>query len=446
MPRRTALVVGLLAMAGIFLGVAMFARPSWRTASEAEVETWLDPAFQEMDVADPAARARFEALRGVWAGIPRVAPPKASFKRVPTPPKPDVAERLWRLSRQGALQRPSNAISPSSSDLATVSTGLGYDGNRLAKAGNSATAARRLAAALWLADQSATTSTDLYEYESVSESAIRGVDKYLTEALPRLAEKDLALLAAQMPPTPREAPLLRRALRIQLRHDLIPLLSDPYAWARRTKPGDPPEETLDSVLMGEMPDKLHHRRESYDADLTVRNFNRAFVPLLDNAMRSPGKYDLNGAKFTEDLARFLPISEAAGKTGFARKKAEFLYRLALRRTRNSYGDRLLHIWGNFLPAIQEGTNQTLSIRESMRTRIALYRYKKRFGHSAPSLNALVGAKLLLALPIDGFADGPMRYDPMRKRLWSVGRDHRDDGGTTKRMGQLFQPDYVWETP
>ena len=45
-----------------------------------------------------------------------------------------------------------------------------------------------------------------------------------------------------------------------------------------------------------------------------------------------------------------------------------------------------------------------------------------------SLDQLVQARLLKEVPLDPFDGAPIRYDPARKILWSVGADCRDDNG------------------
>lgn len=59
--------------------------------------------------------------------------------------------------------------------------------------------------------------------------------------------------------------------------------------------------------------------------------------------------------------------------------------------------------------------------------IACLRYEKRHGCLPATLAELVPDWLPVA-PCDPFDGAPLRYDPVRRRIYSVGRDLRDDGG------------------
>jgi hypothetical protein len=73
----------------------------------------------------------------------------------------------------------------------------------------------------------------------------------------------------------------------------------------------------------------------------------------------------------------------------------------------------------------------------------LFRRAKRT--EAPTLKAIVDAKLLDAVPEDPFDGKPMRYDAARHVVWSVGPDGKDDGGRVGRILPGFGRDLTWLT-
>lgn len=62
------------------------------------------------------------------------------------------------------------------------------------------------------------------------------------------------------------------------------------------------------------------------------------------------------------------------------------------------------------------------------TRMAIRRFERRFKRLPKSLHELVDEKYLLELPLDPVDCQPLRYDPNRQLLWSIGFDAQDDGG------------------
>lgn len=71
--------------------------------------------------------------------------------------------------------------------------------------------------------------------------------------------------------------------------------------------------------------------------------------------------------------------------------------------------------------------------------LAIRRFERRHQRLPKSLQELVDAKLLTELPRDPIDDQPLRYDPSRRLLWSIGLDGQDNGGVQHfgSGGQLF---------
>jgi hypothetical protein len=68
-------------------------------------------------------------------------------------------------------------------------------------------------------------------------------------------------------------------------------------------------------------------------------------------------------------------------------------------------------------------------RAVLLTGVALLRYEARKGALPRTLTPLTTAGLLKSLPPDPHGGGPLRYNPMARRVWSLGPDKKDDGGT-----------------
>jgi hypothetical protein len=65
---------------------------------------------------------------------------------------------------------------------------------------------------------------------------------------------------------------------------------------------------------------------------------------------------------------------------------------------------------------------------------------------APSLEALIEAGILSSIPLDPFADGPLRYSAERRLLWSHGPEgaQTGEGPAFGELGGL--EDWIWPTP
>ena len=63
-----------------------------------------------------------------------------------------------------------------------------------------------------------------------------------------------------------------------------------------------------------------------------------------------------------------------------------------------------------------------------------------------SLDELVEEGILPSVPMDMFADKPLRYDPERRLIWSVGPDEVDDGGEGDPENWRESKDYVLQLP
>lgn len=97
-----------------------------------------------------------------------------------------------------------------------------------------------------------------------------------------------------------------------------------------------------------------------------------------------------------------------------------------------------NVFGKYLIAIHSDMASADSLAVVVvrrRTRIeatvaslAIRRFERLHQRLPKTLQELVDAKLLTELPRDPIDDQPLRYDPSRRILWSIGLDGQDDGG------------------
>lgn len=97
-----------------------------------------------------------------------------------------------------------------------------------------------------------------------------------------------------------------------------------------------------------------------------------------------------------------------------------------------------NVFGKYLIAIHrelDSDNSLASyvVRHRVRVQatlamLAIRRFERSHQKLPKSLQVLVDVKLLAELPIDPIDGQPLRYDPARRLLWSIGPDGIDDGG------------------
>jgi len=103
------------------------------------------------------------------------------------------------------------------------------------------------------------------------------------------------------------------------------------------------------------------------------------------------------------------------------------------------------------------TKQVLELKVRAKTEVAATRlliamkaYKMEQGRLPETLEELV-PEYIDAVPLDDFDGKPMRYNPGKRVIYSVGEDLKDDGGMTKEEQEVwwkeegYKPD-VWDMP
>ncbi len=207
------------------------------------------------------------------------------------------------------------------------------------------------------------------------------------------------------------------------------------------KPRKSPPEDLAAVT-GRI---LEGHPHPFDRRVTVREASALLAESIRNAARSwSAQVDVEAR--AERFSRGWPteILEAALDEVEISPARETQARKALRGVSNAYGRLAVSRSVPVVSGTQISFRQRAD-REATRVTLALRLYRLRHGGKLPpNLAALVSAGILKTVPRDPFSGRPLRYDPVRKVVWSVGPNGSDEGGkgTPGRFAD-DKADYVW---
>lgn len=416
-------------------------RATWRTATESELRRVIDPALLVRSKSDPAARDRYDRMVEIVSAMKSPAgygmPKKREILSAFLQNEKSRIEALERILAEGPMERPLPSWNPDSfvpSARITIAVkALAWAGTAEAAAGRTESAARLFRLGLLLAfclDGHHVNTIDMVMQGAHANEVFRA----LYPLLSKFDEHELQAIAQAIPPAKLIDEDYRRAVRLEFQGLILPALADPRAWNQKAT-GDPRAPINTDDLPG-----------SYDAFETARLMSDALVANMANAgTRRPYLNDVYGPR-----ARFLfltlPTDHSAGAKGLWVPIRKVQYRIQMARTANSFARQ------NFFPTLEnsyafaESSLRGRTIREAIHTLVALHRYRLRYQTVAPSLDHLVQEKLLTAPPVDYMGRGLINYNAVRKRLWSVGENGKDDGGTDPKLYNLKAPDYIWATP
>lgn len=446
--------IGYGCASGIALGLValnLATRPRWKTATEAELLATLSPELAKADPRDPAGEARLARLEGHLEAL-----------RISDWIDPRLPERIYEarngrnlgeildLAAEGPLSAPpvGNLQNRSFSlfGIKNLSSAIAQLGVREFKTGHRPKAIQWLVCSTWLSEQMGNLANSPYEL-TFQRAADDDWNARVEPLLSQMSEAELAALAKALPAPSRQDENLRRSIRSFLRLTLLPAITDPARWAATQPLRGKPDERLAQIAGWVEPDVNGRYSITFDAIQTAKDANRIFLPSLSNAGRAPKEWDRSGVRYANSLRKRLPMSQTLNKQGFALELARLQYRWEMAQVPNTFGSGYLYALAENVPgesAAESCYRRTL--RESLRARIALARYRLRFSRPAPTLIALVEAGLLTDMPQDHCDRGPLRYDSKRRVIWSVGRDGLDSGGKPSKYPTWQQPDAVWRTP
>ena len=98
-----------------------------------------------------------------------------------------------------------------------------------------------------------------------------------------------------------------------------------------------------------------------------------------------------------------------------------------------------------LDRIYEENVKSRAVIHATRAVLGLKMYERKEGRLSESLDDLVRAKILPGIPQDPFSGKDLLYSRERARVWSVGPNEADDGGTSD-MYEWSEEDYVIGIP
>lgn len=429
--RRPALIIGSI-LTLVAVGLYFLLRPGWRTASEAQVRSVVDPALLESAYSkDRAAQDRYRRLLGTLKEIKTVEPKAPQFAWVQR-----ARDSQGFLRHEGARieqvrailnEGPYEAAYPqSASERAAIRDlilGLRGEGTYLIQSGQAYAGLDLLLLSLQLARRQAGGMAS--EDDPVADiSLVSEAYTSIIQCIPSLSESDLSRIEAYLPRDQEDNSDYQRALRLHFQRQVLPLLADPVKWAQ-AQPS--PEEAL--VSAASSPDRGPSRVVvvGYDALATGRQANRLFSALYAGAALPPKRRPQDGQSLLSELMRSLP---SLGDNLNAPGDAPFVAweRLETRRVPNAFGKQLLI--GRY--AKLADSLKLIDIRQShvvlLRTHIAVQRYRLRQRGVPPrSLEELVSAGYLPSVPQDVFGTGPLRYTPTTFLITSPQGGNRVDG-------------------
>lgn len=442
----------LVGAVGLFAGFYAYARPNWRLLTEVELRRTLKPELLATEPVDAAAQDRYRRFQRIAAdwGYGQEPSHHATYQTRLRIQKhaPDV-QALEKLVFEGPFQNPEREyvvrnFEPvfATKQLADCFINVAHD--QVAH-GDGPSAVRNYRTALGIAEQMSrmTTSWNGLGYQLKTYELI---DQQFFDGDMRLSEKELGEIAKAIPPSSIDDPASRRVLLLESQM-IFPALVDPIGWTRKTMPGErDPERILAQVASGSFLGPDSEAVLTYDARQTAAHLNHVLSIALANTKRSYRETERGLDAYGSRLTASYPANGAAGKSGAELWIKRMEYRWATARVRNGLGDRVVEmLCQGFETYPVEASFFLRALRESIRTRLALTRYRLRHGKVAPDLSALVKEGLIEKTPLDPYDGATLRYDPRRKLLWSVGENGTDERGRDKRHGERTEPDIVWKT-
>ena len=205
-------------------------------------------------------------------------------------------------------------------------------------------------------------------------------------------------------------------------------------------------KTTDSTVFSSLETLLAGLPRPFDRAETVRLAGKSFQAHVRSTARPWNKRDETAdrdLRVVRETLQPLALAYHRGREVSAQELETAVK--ALSEAPNPLGRVLVALVVPSLGRISEQSFRLRTLCEITRAFLALRVYALRHGEYPDSLGALVKEKILPAVPTDMFADKPVRYDLKRRRLWSVGPDAVDDGGTDAPEDWEGK-DYVLELP
>ena len=482
LPFRRQISVGILAAAS-FLGLG-------GTVARAAVATSTEPTQEELSSMIPVE------MRPDRRAVPdednAALPLKTAMRRAAVP-SPDVKEALavlsawgktlsvspdtntplvrsWqhenaealRIFRSAAKQSQCLFPSPSTTNVAEglnvlvpLARGLLIEARLLWRDGSRTEAITELRNAVVISGHLIRGARTLLHYLVASSVRRQALEAIHTAALsPDCSEADLRQLAAVLSQPPDDATRLRECIRSELSDYIVPttrleIIQANFAGIQTNTAAllFYPEELhrpltliFDPKLLASHPqplDALKSMRGSVDHWTAVDR--RLAMPWSTNTL--PDDIEATRERFVGDFA---PIEEELDGEDLPLSD-EAVTRAAplFQKMENPVG-RLLASLPDFNERTHQRTVEAETRFRALATVIALRRWALDHGGALPdSLQVLVDAGQLPALPLDAFSGQPLHYSSRRELVWSVGPNARDDDGKRDAGFEGIDDDPSW---
>lgn len=261
--------------------------------------------------------------------------------------------------------------------------------------------------------------------------AIVGIDHSVS--LPKFTAGMASTLLAAIPPTPGRDASVQNALRCDLEFNYLPLAALGFRRPNEALLGI--AEPLAKAVEG-LPVKSNLEDDA-------KQLSRGYSILLRN-MDKPWSAQQSIDPFVADMQRGLPTGADDEKRVFTPAEVSRL-RLDWKSLKNPVGRLFVSENLASMSGFARVSFKVRTEREITRSILALKIWSARHHGAYPAtLHDLVTARIVKRDPWDRFADKPLRYDPKRLLIWSVGPNGKDDGGSGK-PGRASDDDldYVW---
>ena len=177
----------------------------------------------------------------------------------------------------------------------------------------------------------------------------------------------------------------------------------------------------------------------YDAIETAKLANKVALATLENAGRPYPKIDKSIDSFVEELTKDLPEDlHSDMEPGVERSAREFWYRAKMNNLSNSLGRSLV---STVASETMTAGARSRTLREAVRGIVAIELYQAKTAKLPKTLDMLVSEGLMKSVPWDHMDDKPLRYDPAKRLIWSVGVDLKDHGGSVSKDFNFQESDW-----
>jgi hypothetical protein len=453
--KRRVLLVGFGGFAMFGAGGFLGFRPTWNTATPSEIDRVIDPELRRPIAVFPDRRARYDRLiallkeidysmirrpgHSVWSTVSvTTAGPEFEVRNE------KALAKLDALLEEGPVQGPVPHVLFDSRFRevarykevirALVASAQGHaDAGRVPLCVKAMDRANRLANRAYEGSQCV---YDLLLGEAMRSTVASGACVLAENG--KLSADGLKQVLAVLGPPPKDSKRLRECVRNEFQGYVYPLLPNPEVILRGNRNATlglfEPSKDLSDYIVG-----------NYDAVETARDTSQVYMACLQNLDRKPLLMDLTAEQHAGELAGELP-EDASGPGDTLRNRWEgFRYRYQMSRIPNSFGRSL---YTSFLGSqiLWECRGRDETVGQLVRTELALTIYDREHKRLPTKLSELVSDGLLASMPTDPFDGEPLRYDPVKRRIWSVGRDLKDDHGRNNGFRRPLADDFVAPIP